>query len=287
MSLLSGVSSTPPAPPAGSVGVRRRERPRVALPGVVRDAGGMLDLAFAALRASVRRPVTWTPEFVDQLRFTIRICFLPLVLTSFALSFGPAGIQASNFFALVGATDRMGGAYVIIVVRMFAPLVSAIVIAGAAGTAICADLGARKARGELDALRVLGVDPIRSLVVPRLLALVVAAFLFNIFALLAGLLGLVVVVLQNDGALGPVFATFFSNANPLELQGAMLKTVLYGAMIAIICCHRGMNASGDAQGVGRAVNQAVVLAFLAIGFTDYVFSQLQLATQPELSQVRG
>ncbi|WP_372789396.1 MlaE family ABC transporter permease [Paraconexibacter sp.] len=257
------------------------------MPGAIHEIGGMLDLALQSLRAAVRRPVTWGPEFVQQLRFTIKICFFPLVLTSFALSFGPAGIQASNFFSLVGATDRMGGAYVIIVVRMFAPLVSAIVIAGAAGTAICADLGARKARGELDALAVLGVDPVRSLVVPRLLALVSAAFLFNIFALLAGLLGLVVVVLQNGGALGPVFATFFGNANALELQAAVLKTVVYGALIAIICCYKGMNVSGDAQGVGRAVNQAVVLAFLAIGFTDYVFSQLLLATQPELSQVRG
>jgi phospholipid/cholesterol/gamma-HCH transport system permease protein len=284
---MSLAADTDPRPAAPRVGPSRRPAVARPLPGAVREIGGMLDLAVEALRSGFRRPYTWAPEFVAQLRFTIKICFFPLVLTSFALSFGPAGIQASNFFALVGATDRIGGAYVIIVVRMFAPLVSAIVIAGAAGTAICADLGARKARGELDALRVLGVDPVRSLVVPRLLALVAAAFLFNIFALLAGLAGLVVVVLQNGGALGPVFSTFISNANPLELQAAILKTVVYGSMIAIICCYKGMNVAGDAQGVGRAVNQAVVLAFLAIGFTDYAFSQLLLASAPELSQVRG
>jgi phospholipid/cholesterol/gamma-HCH transport system permease protein len=247
----------------------------------------MVNLTGVAIARGLRPPYDWAPEFVSQLRFTIRICFFPLLLTSFALSFGPAGIQASNFFGLVGATDRMGGAYVIIVVRMFAPLVSAIVLAGAAGTAICADLGSREVREEIPALRVLGVDPIRSLVVPRLLALTVAAGLFNIFALLAGMLGLVVVVLQNGGALGPVFSTFFSNANPLELEAALLKTVIYGGMIAVICCYKGLNVSGSAESVGRAVNQAVVVAFLAIGFTDYVFSQLLLATNPILSQVRG
>jgi phospholipid/cholesterol/gamma-HCH transport system permease protein len=256
-------------------------------PGFVREIGGMVYLAYVVLARGLRPPYSWAPEFVSQLRFTIKICFFPLLLTSFALSFGPAGIQASNFFGLVGATDRMGGAYVIIVVRMFAPLVSAIVLAGAAGTAICADLGAREVREEIPALRVLGVDPIRSLVVPRLLALTVAAGLFNIFALLAGMLGLVVVVLQNGGALGPVFSTFFSNANPLELEAALLKTLIYGGMIAIICCYKGLNVSGSAESVGRAVNQAVVVAFLAIGFTDYVFSQLLLATNPILSQVRG
>jgi phospholipid/cholesterol/gamma-HCH transport system permease protein len=258
-----------------------------AVPGFVREIGGMLDLTWAAFRRCVTPPFDWAPEFVAQLRFTIKICFFPLVLTSFALSFGPAGIQASNFFGLVGATDRMGGAYVIIVVRMFAPLVSAIVLAGAAGTAICADLGARQAREEIAALRVLGIDPVKSLVVPRLLALGFAAILFNIFALLAGVLGLVVVVIQNGGALGPVFSTFFSNANPLELTGAMLKTLVYGAMIAVICCYKGLTVSGDAQSVGRAVNQAVVMCFLAIGFTDYVFSQLLLASAPSLSMVRG
>jgi phospholipid/cholesterol/gamma-HCH transport system permease protein len=247
----------------------------------------MLDLAGAAVRRGLAPPYSWAPEFVAQFRFVIKVCFFPLILTSFALSFGPAGIQASNFFGLVGATDRMGGAYVIIVVRMFAPLVSAIVLAGAAGTAICADLGARQVREEIAALSVLGVDPVRSLVVPRLLALVAAALLFNTFALLAGVLGLVVVVLQNHGPIGPVFSTFFSNANPLELGAAMLKTLVYGAVIAIVCCHKGLNASGSAQNVGRAVNQAVVLSFLAIGFIDYVFSQLLLATHPSLSQVRG
>jgi phospholipid/cholesterol/gamma-HCH transport system permease protein len=258
-----------------------------AAPGFAREVGGMLHMTWVAARAGVRPPFSWAPEFVSQLRFTIKICFFPLVLTSFALSFGPAGIQASNFFGLVGATDRMGGAYVIIVVRMFAPLVSAIVLAGAAGTAICADLGARQAREEIAALRVLGVDPIKNLVVPRLLALICAAALFNIFALLAGVVGLVVVVIQNGGALGPVFSTFFSNANPLELEAAILKTLIYGGMIAVISCYKGLTVSGDAQSVGRAVNKAVVFAFLAIGFTDYVFSQLLLASAPSLSMVRG
>ncbi|MHB8689982.1 MAG: MlaE family ABC transporter permease [Solirubrobacteraceae bacterium] len=281
MSALNGRASKP-SPIAAAAASRKPP-----ISAFVLDLGGMANLASLALVRGLRPPYSWAPEFVSQLRMTIKICFFPLLLTSFALSFGPAGIQASNFFGLVGATDRMGGAYVIIVVRMFAPLVTAIVLAGAAGTAICADLGAREVREEIPALRVLGVDPIRSLVVPRLLALIVAAGLFNVFALLAGMIGLVVVVLQNGGALGPVFSTFFSNANPLELEASLLKTLIYGGMIAVICCYKGLNVSGGAESVGRAVNQAVVVAFLAIGFTDYVFSQLLLATHPILSQVRG
>ncbi|WP_233243793.1 MlaE family ABC transporter permease [Paraconexibacter algicola] len=220
------------------------------------------------------------------MRFVIAIAWFPLILTSFALSFGPAGIQASGFLGLFGALDRLGAAYNLIVVREFAPLVTAIVIAGVAGTAITADLGARVTREETSALDVLGVDPIKALVVPRLLALVFVSILFNIFALWAGLLGAVVVVAQNDAALGPFFASFFANATALELGASFVKVAVYGIVIATVCCYQGMNASGGPEGVGRAVNRAVVIAFLCIGAIDYVFTQLLLATNPILSQTR-
>lgn len=275
---MSGAINT-----AERVGVRRFAP---SLPAPVRSVGGMVALAAATLRV-LRPPFPWAAEFVAQYRFVVKICFLPVLLTSFALSFGPAGIQAANFFALFGALDRLGSAYQLIVVRLFAPMVVGIILAGAAGTAICADLGARRVREEISALSVLGVDPIRSLVVPRVLALMAAALLFNVFAVLAGMLGLVVVALQNDAELAPVFSTFFANATALEFVASIAKCGMYGAIIAIVCCYNGLNASGGPEAVGRAVNRSVVVCFLAIGFSDYVFTQLLLATNPVLSEVRG
>lgn len=115
-----------------------RERP--AGPGAwergLRELGGMLLLTGQVLDRARRTPRSWGPEFVAELTFVLRICFFPLLLSAFALSFGPAGIQASNFFGLFGSFDRLGGAYVIVVVRLFAPFVTAIVLAGVAGTAI-------------------------------------------------------------------------------------------------------------------------------------------------------
>lgn len=281
---LPRAAAPAPAPPTAAAAPRRARRE---LPGFVVDLGAMLVMAGVALRRSVRAPLDYGPELVDQIRFTLKICFFPMVLTSFALSFGPAGIQASNFFELFGGLDRMGGAYQIIVVRLFAPLVVAITLAGAAGTAICADLGARVVREETDALRVLGVDPIKQLVVPRLLALMLAAMLFDIFAILAGMLGALLVLLQHDAPVAPFLSTFFSNATTLELGASFVKCAIYGGVIAIVCCYRGISASGGSQGVGRAVNRAVVFCFASIGFIDYVFTQLLLALNPILSQVRG
>ena len=247
----------------------------------------MLQLGGLAIARGVRPPFPWAAEFVTQFRFVVRICLIPMILTSFALAFGPAGIQASDFFSLFGALDRLGSVYELIVVRFFAPLVVGIVLAGAAGTAICADLGARVVREEISALEVLGVDPVRNLVVPRMLVLVAMALLSDIFALVAGLLGLVVVALQNHQALGPVFSTFFSNATPLELEASIVQCGMYGLIIAVVCCYKGLTVSGGAEAVGQAVNRAVVVCFLALGFSDYVFTQLLLATHPVLSQVRG
>src|SRR4051794_16346113 len=124
------------------------EARRRSTPGWVVELGGVCRLGALVITRGVRRPYTWGPEFATQFAFTIRVCFLPLILMAFALSFGPVGIQASGFFGLFGAYDRMGGVYELTVVRLFGPLLVGVILAGAAGTAMCADLGARVVRDE-------------------------------------------------------------------------------------------------------------------------------------------
>jgi len=175
---------------------------------------------------------------------------------------------------------------VLAAIREIGPVITAIVLAGVAGTAITADLGARKIREELDALQVLGVDPVKNLVVPRFLALMLATGLFNIYAVLFGLFGGILAALVNEQPLGPFWNTLFANASVTDLWGSVLKTTIFGAIIAIVCCYKGMTASGGAEGVGRAVNQAVVVTFLAIFAFDYVFTQTLLATHPEILVIK-
>ena len=98
--------------------------------------------------------------------------------------------------------------------------------------------------------------------------------------------GGVVATLVNGAALGPFWATFFTNASTTDLWGSILKTTLFGAIIAIVCCYKGMTASGGAEGVGRAVNQAVVIAFLGVFAFNYVFTQPLLATHPEIQVIK-
>ena len=163
---------------------------------------------------------------------------------------------------------------------------TAVVVAGVAGTAITADLGARKIREELDALQVLGVDPVKNLVVPRFLALMMVTALLDIFAIVFGLSAGIAAELLYHQTLGGFFATLFSNASVTDLWGSILKTTLFGAIIAIVCSYKGMNASGGAAGVGKAVNEAVVIAIMGIFAFNYVFTQTLLATHPELNVIK-
>src|SRR5205814_1369521 len=94
-----------------------------------------------------------------------------------------------------------------------------------------------------------------------------------LFALKFGIFGGILATLVNGAPLGPFWATFFTNASTTDLWGSVLKTTLFGAIIAIVCCYKGMTASGGAEGVGRAVNQAVVIAFLGVFAFNYVFTQ--------------
>ncbi len=229
---------------------------------LLEEVGDMMILTGKTIVSALRPPYPYGGEFVSQFLFALRLCWFPLLVSTVAFGYGAPGLQAANFLVLFGALDRLGGFFVLASIREFAPFVDAIVLAGVAGTAITADLGARKIREELDALQVLGVDPVKNLVVPRFLALMLVTGLFDVYALLFGIFGGVIATLVNGAPLGPFWATFFTNASVTDLWGSVLKCTLFGAIIAIVCCYKGMTASGGAEGVGRAVNQAVVIAFL-------------------------
>jgi phospholipid/cholesterol/gamma-HCH transport system permease protein len=244
--------------------------------------GDMMTLAAKTISSALRPPYPYGGELVSQFLFTLRLVWLPLLISTVAINYGAPGLQAANFLKLFGALDFLGGFFVVEVVREIGPLITAIVVAGVGGTAITADLGARKVREELDALQVLGVDPVKSLVVPRFLSLMLVTGLFNIYAILFGLFAGLLAEVESGGSVGPFWNTLFANATVTDLWGSVLKTSIFGAIIAIVCCYKGMTASGGAEGVGRAVNEAVVVSFLAFGAFNYVFTQTLLATHPQI-----
>src|SRR5215208_3914054 len=250
------------------------------------QVGDMMILTSKTVASAIRPPYPYGGEFISQFLFALQLCWFPMMISMIAVSFGAPGLQAANFLSLFGALDRLGGFFVLASIREFAPLITAIIVSGGAGTAITADLGARKIREERDALQVLGVDPVKNLVVPRFLALMLITGLFDIYALIFGIFAGVLATIVNGAPLGPFWASFFTNASVTDLWGSVVKCTLFGAITAIVCCYKGMTASGGAEGVGRAVNQAVVITFMGVFAFNYVFTQTLLATHPEINVFR-
>lgn len=249
---------------------------------VLEEIAAMILLVGQAARASVTRPFVWRDEFIEQTFLIIRRCFIPVVISTTFFGLGAPGIQGGNITYIFGTVDRLGAFFVMASVREFAPWINGMVIAGVGGTAICADLGARKVRQELDALAVLGMDPVRTIVVPRFLALGLVTALMNLVAIVFGLVGgwIAAVPVFGDTSAG-YLATFSSNFTLPDLLGSVIKTSLFGFIVAVVCCYKGMTVKGGAEGVGRAVNQAVVLSFVGIWAFNFVFTTTMLAAFPE------
>src|SRR5437763_8464286 len=221
--------------------------------------GGQSALAMRAGVSLLRPPFAWRREFLIQTWSIVRRSLPAIAVAIKAWGFAGPGLQAGNFLTLFGSTDRAGGFMVVAILREFGTFVTATAVAGVSGTMFTAELGARRVRGELDALAVLGVDPVRAIVAPRILALTLAMMGLDLIALVFGVLGgYVATVWVLGGTSGAFLASFFANTTPIDLIASVVKVALFGVIIGTVCAWHGLHASGGPAGVGRAVNRAVV-----------------------------
>lgn len=252
----------------------------------LRRLAGLLSLTAATLRAIVTPPYIWRRDLVIQCWEMARICLVPVVLSGGFMQLAFL-ITAGQQLVLFGVGDRLSGIIATASVRETAPFVVGIVCAGVVGTSICADLGARKVREELDAMGVLGVDPVRALLAPRFLALVIVTLaLAPIVYLAANLVSLAIDVSLFHVRPGSFFASLGANFSLVELVASLLKCALFGVVIAAVFIHAGMNASGGSEGVGRAVNRAVVAVFLILFVLNFTYNAIELAMFPQLQDLR-
>ena len=244
------------------------------------QVGDMMILTGKTIVSAIRPPYPYGGEFMSQFLFALRLCWFPLLISTVAFGYGAPGLQAANFLTLFGALDRLGGFFVLASIREFAPWVDAMIVAGVAGTAITADLGARRTRDELDALAVMGVDITRFLVAPRVLALMLVMPIANAFGLVFAAIAGVLAVLTYEGTVAGYLETFQVGFTAIDLAANVIKTVTFGFLIGLVCSFKGIRASGGPEGVGRAVNQAVVMAFVALWVFNFAFNATYQALFP-------
>jgi phospholipid/cholesterol/gamma-HCH transport system permease protein len=246
----------------------------------VRHSGTFFAFSLDALRAIGRRPFQ-VREFIQQAWFISSVSILPAALIS--IPFGAViALQLGSLVRQLGAQSFTGAASVLAVVREAGPIVTALIIAGAGGAAICADLGARKIREELDAMRVLGIDPIQRLVVPRVLASMIVAVLLNGVVSVVGVAGgyLFNVVMQG-GTPGAYLASFQALGQLPDLVAGEIKALVFGATAALVACYQGMTARGGPKGVGDAVNRSVVITFMLLFALNFVITAIYFQVVPQ------
>jgi phospholipid/cholesterol/gamma-HCH transport system permease protein len=169
------------------------------------------------------------------------------------------------------------------VTREISPFCTGMAVAGVMGTAMTADLGARRVREELDAMKVLGVDVVRTLVLPRFLAITVMTIAFALVGLAIGMgMGLVAATVIGNSSVASFMGNFLAIMTKPELIGAIVKVAFTGLFIGVVCAKKGLDASGGSEGVGRAVNQAVVICFIAVWIINFVVNAIMLGLNPEM-----
>jgi phospholipid/cholesterol/gamma-HCH transport system permease protein len=171
-------------------------------------------------------------------------------------------------------------------VREQAVWITGMIVAGVAGTAICADLGARRVRNEISALEVLGIDPVRELVAPRVLAITLLMPAIGIIVITTEAFAIMIANLQFTGTVGGYYEATSHSFNTIDLAANLVKTSLSGAIVGLVCCYKGMHAKGGPIGVGRAVNQAVVISFVVIWVLNFAFNSAYLGAFPGAQAVR-
>lgn len=225
--------------------------------------GSAFALALDVLRLTFKRPIQ-VREFIEQFWFVANVSILPAALVS--IPFGAViALQLGTLTVQIGAQSFTGAAAVLAVVQQASPLVTALMISGAAGTAICADLGARTIRDEIDAMAVLGISPVQRLIVPRVWASVIVAVFLNGLISVVGIAGgYVFNVMVQGGTPGAYLASFSALAQLPDLIIGEIKAAIFGFIAAVVASYRGLHPRPGPKGVGDAVNESVVITFLLL-----------------------
>ncbi|MGV0906692.1 MlaE family ABC transporter permease [Mycobacterium novum] len=256
--------------------------------GVGRDsAGGPTAVALTPLRnvgdffafsldvlVTIMKPSFAWREFLEQTWFVARVSLVPTLM----LSVPYVVLTVFNFNVLLtefGAADFSGSGAAIGAVNQIGPFVTVLVVAGAGASAICADLGARTIREELDALKVMGIDPVQALLVPRVLAATAVALLLSSLVTLTGLAGAF------------FFSVFFQHVSPgafvagmtfitglSDVLTSMVKATLFGLTAGLVACYQGTAVRGGPAGVGNAVNETVVFSFVLLFIINIVVTAI-------------
>src|SRR5215213_3312259 len=229
-------------------------------------------LAARAARGLFKRP-RYIPETVAQMD-AIGVGSLTIIILTGFFTGGVLTLQTFPTLKYYGAQSTTGYLIALSLVRELGPVLTALMVTGRVGSAIAAELGSMTVSQQIDAMRALGTDPVRKLVAPRLLALLITLPLLTVIADVIGIVGGWTVA---TGLYGMNTAMFFNSVwdgiTADDILGGIIKPIVFGLIIGSIACQKGLATEGGTVGVGRSTTRSVVTASIVVIIADFFLAR--------------
>jgi len=206
--------------------------------------------------------------------FHIGTLSIPVVMLVGAFVGAVMGVETYDQFVAIGQETRLGGIISISVVKQIGPVLAAVMIAGRVGGAVSAELGTMRVTEQIDALRVMGSDPIAYLVVPRVMACLIMLPILTVFSDILGIFGGWLVVVQGFGVDENAYWDFSARfVGSWDVFTGLIKSLVFGLAIGLISCYKGFHCASGASGVGRAATDSFVTSFIAIIVANFFLAK--------------
>ncbi|MCS7149362.1 MAG: ABC transporter permease [Caldimicrobium sp.] len=239
----------------------------------IEDAGGIFLFFWQSLIFTFTPPLRFR-LFLKHMEFIGVRSWLVVALTALFSGMVTA-YQVHHALVKFGGQSVLGGVVALTLTRELGPVLSAIMVVARAGSAISAEIGSMRITEQIDALKIMAVNPIQYLVTPRLWAAMIVVPLLTAMADLIGIAGgylIGVLVLGIDH--GIFVARMQDMVELIDIMSGIYKSIFFGAFLVTVCCYKGYFAKGGAEGVGRATTEAVVISSVGILISDYVLTTL-------------
>ncbi|MBT9583797.1 ABC transporter permease [bacterium] len=233
--------------------------------------GGLALLLWEALGYILAGGLRWSLAIYQMAFLGVNSIMIVLLTTTFAGMV--ISLQLAHVAVTYGVSNIVGGGVALAMARELGPMLTAVVVAGRAGSAITAEIGSMKVTEQIDALICMAVSPIKFLVCPRIVALVLMMPLLTLFSDMAGLVGGAFVADASAGIPQEVFYDSVRRMTELDdVVKGLGKSMIYGMQIALVSCQQGLQSGRGAAGVGQATTGSVVISMIIIFTTNYFLS---------------
>jgi phospholipid/cholesterol/gamma-HCH transport system permease protein len=271
MTTTAPILETDAAPETPGFFTRVRER----ADGAFEYVGGLTDLAIQTMQQLRRGPLE-RPLLLAQFE-QVGVRSISIVIITSAFVGMVLALQTAYALADFGGKLFIGVVVSLSLVRELAPVLMSLMVGGRVGAGMTAELGTMKVTEQIDALRALATNPVRKLVVPRVVATTIMFPLLTVISIALGILGGMLIAVANlHLAANFYMRSVITTVKYNDLASGIGKTFFFGFGIALIACYNGLRTSGGADGVGRATTRTVVTGAITVLITDFFLTKLFL-----------